>query len=259
VEVPDPLEQRPTDWHKFLRAINAYDRLLASVGERASEIEPTPVVVHWPHSGSCYRGTVIVGQALRGWPDDFPATTFGTAEGRSRAIETARERNADRDDPMDWVATHRVRNSPFWKTARLVAEALEPDEDKPWFARWCWLNLYPCAPADPPGNPSGALKEAQDPFVGELLAAQIDLLEARRVIAFVGPWWWPAAGPAGLAELPEATAPLLRAGRDATGRTWVVGWHPNGASHRGWGPNRYAQLVVDMVRAIEDEAGEDGS
>jgi hypothetical protein len=154
---------------------------------------------------------------------------------------------------MDWIATHRVRSSPFWKTARLLVETLEPDHDSPWYARWSWLNLYPCAPDDPPENPGGALKEAQDPYVGELLAAQIDLLAARRVIAVVGPFWWPAAGPAGLGGLPEVPHPLLRAGRDASGRTWVVGWHPNGASHRGWGPTRYAQLIVDTVRTLETE------
>jgi hypothetical protein len=240
-----------TDGLKALRAVNAYERLLTSVGERADEIEPRPVLVHWPHVGSAYRGTVIVGQALRGWPDHFRASDFRTADGRARAIDAARER-PDRLEPMDWIATHRVRSSPFWKTARLLVEALEPD-DSPWYARWCWLNLFPCAPDDPPENPSGALREAQDPFVGELLAAQIDRLDARRVIALVGPFWWPATGPAGLGELPEVPHPLLRAGRDQAGRTWVIGWHPNGASHRGWGPNRYAQLIVDTVGCIEGD------
>jgi hypothetical protein len=160
---------------------------------------------------------------------------------------------------MNWIATHHVRSSPFWKTARLLVESLEPDSHLPWYARWCWLNLFPCAPDDPPGNPGGALREAQAPFVGELLAAQVDLLDARRIIALVGPFWWPAAGPAGLVDLPEMPRPLLRAGRDANGRTWVVGWHPNGASHRGWGSNRYAQLIVDTVRSIERDGDEEGA
>jgi hypothetical protein len=235
---------------KLARSVSAYDRLLASIGDRAAEIEPRPVLVHWPHVGSAYDGTVIVGQALRGWADKFPASSFRTPDGRARAIETARER-PDRAEPMDWIATHHVKNSPFWRTARLLVEALEPDHEFPWYARWCWLNLFPCAPDDPPENPGGPLREAQDPFVGELLAAHADLLDARRVIALVGPFWWPAAGPAGLGDLPEVPSPLLRAGRDDSGRTWVVGWHPNGASHRGWGPTRYAQLIVDRIRAIE--------
>ncbi len=240
------------DEKKTCRAVNAYDRLLASIGDRADEIEPRPVLVHWPHVGSAYGGTVIVGQALRGWADDFRASDFRTPDGRAQAIETARER-PNRPEPMDWIATHRVRSSPFWTTARLLIEALEPDHDSPWYARWCWLNLFPCAPDDPPENPGGALRKAQDPFVGELLAAHIDVLDARRVIALVGPFWWPAAGPAGLADLPEMPRPLLHAGRGANGRTWVVGWHPTGASYRGWSPTRYAQRIVDAIRAVESD------
>jgi len=101
-----------TDGPKLTRAIAAYDRLLASVGDRAAEIEPRPVLVHWPHVGSAYDGTVIVGQALRGWADKFPASSFRTPDGRARAIETARER-PDRAEPMDWIATNHVRTSPF--------------------------------------------------------------------------------------------------------------------------------------------------
>jgi hypothetical protein len=112
------------------------------------------------------------------------------------------------------------------------------------------VNLYPSAPEDPPGNPGGPLKEAQDPHVGPLLRAVTDWLDAKRVIATVGPFWWPAAGPAGLADLPEQPRPLFRAGR-ASGRTWVIGWHPNGASHRRYGPAAYADIIVDAVAKAE--------
>lgn len=147
-------------WAEAHASRRGYDRLLASVNNRADEIEPRPVLVHWPHVGSAYDGTVIVGQALRGWPDDFRASDFQSPDGRARVIETARER-PDRPEPMDWIATHHVRSSPFWKTARLLAEALDPHNGAPWYARWCWLNLFPCAPDDPPDNPGGALKEAR--------------------------------------------------------------------------------------------------
>ena len=241
-----------TDGPKLLRAVNAYDRLLASVGDRAAEIEPRPVLVLWPHVGSAYDGTVIVGQALRGGGDEFTASSFRTPDGRARAIEAARER-PDPAEPMSWIATHHVRTSPFWSTARLLVEALEPGQSSPWYARWCWLNLFPCAPDNPPGNPGGALRKAQDPFVGDLLAAELDLLSARRVIALVGPFWWPAAGPLGLGDLPEMPRPLYCAGRDDFGRTWVVGWHPTGANYHGWSPTRYAQLIVDRIRAVESD------
>lgn len=238
-------------------AVAAYDRLLESVGRRAAEIEPTRILVHWPHVGSRYRGLVIMGQAVRGWPDDFAASDFREAGGRAVAINTARCRNADRADPLDWIDANPVHTSPFWRASRILTEELEGDATSPWFSRYCWLNLFPCAPADPIGNPSGALKESQDPFVGSLLRAHAEWLDARVIVGFVGPFWWPAAEAAGLSELPEAPRPLLRAGRDRDGRIWVIGWHPNGASHRRWGPARYAWLIAETVRALEAPNGRD--
>jgi len=44
--------------------IAAYGRLLASIGSRADDIGDRPVVTHWPHVGSAYRGLVIVGGAV---------------------------------------------------------------------------------------------------------------------------------------------------------------------------------------------------
>lgn len=117
----------------------------------------------------------------------------------------------------------------------MVAEALEPATESPWYSRFAHVNLYPAAPDAPPGNPTGLLREAQDPFVGELLAATVDMLAAARVIALVGPFWWPAGSSGALGTLTEEPRPLLRSGR-LVGRTWVVGWHPGGASRRGWVP-----------------------
>jgi hypothetical protein len=226
----------------------AYDRLLASIGARANDIGDRPIVLHWPHVGSAYRGLVIVGQALYGWPDDFVATQFRTAEGRAEAMRVAQARNADRHEPLDWIATNRVRNSPFWTTARLLAEAIEPTADAPWFGRFAWVNLYPAAPENPPGNPAGPLREAQDSFTSELLRASVDALDAHTVIAFVGPYWWPTGSDSAFAAVAEQPRPLLRAGL-IDGRRWIVGWHPGGASRRGFGPSRYAEIIR---RAIDD-------
>jgi hypothetical protein len=229
--------------------ITGYDALLTSVGSRAGEIGDRPVVTHWPHVGSAYRGLVIVGQAVYGWGDDYRADHFQTEAGRQESIAAFRAR-VDRPDPLDWIETHSVRTSPFWRAVRRLVEALEPDLEVPWYARFAWVNLYPAAPEDPPGNPGGALREAQDPHVGPLLRAVTDWLDAKRIIAVVGPFWWSAAGPAGLADLPEEPRPLLRAGRSG-GRTWVVGWHPNGASHRGFGPAAYTHIIVNAVAKVE--------
>ena len=226
-----------------------YERLLASIGDRAADIGDRPVVTHWPHVGSAYRGLVIIGQAVYGWADDCKAADLRDASKRAEIIDSIKSR-VDKPEPLDWIDTHPVRTSPFWRSVRRFVEALEPDIDAPWYARFAWVNLYPSAPEDPPGNPGGALKEAEDPHVGLLLRAVTDWLDARRVIATVGPFWWPAARPAGLVDLAEQPRPLLRAGR-AYGRTWVVGWHPNGASHRRFGPAAYTDIIVNAVAKAE--------
>ena len=100
---------------------------------------------------------MILGQALYGWPDDFPATQFRTASGRAEALCITRARNAARADRLDWIATHPVRTSPFWSVSRMVAEALQPDSRAPWYARFAWVNLYPAAP----GGPSAAARAAR--------------------------------------------------------------------------------------------------
>ena len=132
----------------------------------------------------------------------------------------------------------------------MVAEALAPDSDSPWYARLAWVNLYPVAPENPPGNPGGPLREAQDPLVGDLLRAVVEMLHARVVIALVGPYWWPAGIAPYYSPLVEQPRPLLRSGV-IEDRTWVVGWHPGGASRRGNGPAAYAARIVSEVHRLD--------
>jgi len=168
-----------------------YDRLLASIGERAGAIGPRPLVTHWPHVGSAYEGLVIVGQALYGSPDDFAASQFQTPEGRAETIRISRARNADRPDPLDWIATSPVCRSPFWSVARMLAEELEEEGSQA---------DVPCA---------GPLREAQNPFVGELLLETVEMLDAKRVIALVGPYWWPAGSFGSLSSPAKNRGPCL--------------------------------------------------
>lgn len=220
-----------------------YDDLLASVG--ASAPAGARVVAHWPHVGSAYDGVVILGQAVNGWPDDFDARSLTDAIARAEAIRVIRARNTDRPEPMDWLATSRVRTSPFWTVARLVAETLTPASDAPWFARFAWANLYPVAPES--GNPGGWLRAAQDPHVGGLINELMGVLNARVVVALVGPYWWPTGNDARFASLEPRERPLALSGL-VDGRPWIVGWHPNGASHRRFGPTSYARVIIDEAR-----------
>jgi len=244
------------DWAERRVALRAdpsvlshYDHLLAAIGDRSDEIGERPVVTHWPHVGSAYQGLVIVGQAVYGWADDCRARELRSPDFRTTMIASIQSR-VDKPEPLDWIESHRVRSSPFWRSVRRFVDALDPRTDAPWYAKFAWVNLYPSAPEEPPGNPGGALLEAQVPLVGGLLRSVTDALVATRAIALVGPYWWAAAPGAGLANLAERNRPLLRAGR-ADGTTWVVGWHPNGASHRGFGPAAYTQIVAEAVESLE--------
>jgi hypothetical protein len=164
------------------QAAELYQTLLSSVGALVPASDDTSVVAHWPHVGSSYDGLAIVGQALRGWPDEFDPAGFRSAASRTDAMAVIHRRTAGRTEPMDWLATSRVRNSPFWTVARLATEGLTSGGG-PWFSRFAWLNLYPLAPEL--GNPGGWLREAQDPHVGSLLRALINMIRARTVIALV--------------------------------------------------------------------------
>ncbi len=231
-------------------ALALYDELLASVARGADEIASRPLVAHWPHVGSKYDGLLVVGQALRGWDDEWQASDAATPPGRTRILEAARARAASRDEPLDWVPTHaKVRNSPFWVFSRHLVEAAVAGSG-PWYAKYAWANLYPVAPEAPPDNPTGVLKQAQDPYVGPLLLELADMLDARRVVVIAGPvYWYHARGTGDLSKLQQADKPLTWRG-EAYGRRWLVGYHPKWASYQGWGASRYAQLVAEALRDL---------
>lgn len=241
-------------------ALEAYDRLLASIGQGADSIGPRGLASHWPHVGRNYRGLVIAGQALQGWDPAvsgarWHAADATTAGGRAAIIDRSRTWFAAADDPVGVIATlSNRRGSPFWRLCRDVAEALEPDDRGPWYSRFAWANVYPVGPDDPPGSPGGPLKEAQDPLVGGLFAALLDALDARRVVVISGPayWWHPARSPA-FASLPTREFPLLLGGR-VDGRTVVVGYHPTYARRKRVGADAYAARITETIASIDRDS-----
>jgi hypothetical protein len=91
-------------------ALEAYDRLLASIGQRAVSIGSKGLASHWPHVGNNYRGLVVAGQALQGWDPQvagarWHASHARTEEGRAAIIERTRTWFADAVDPVGVVAT----------------------------------------------------------------------------------------------------------------------------------------------------------
>lgn len=241
------------------RAVGIYDQLLTAIGERAVEIEPRPVASMWPHLGSAYRpgGLFLLGQALQGWDPQacsarWSATEAGTPAGRERILAGTRAWHADAPEPIATVLEVPKRaRSTFWLFSRTLVETLAPDSDRPWVSRYAWGNLYPVGWDNPGDSPWGPLKEAQDPFVGDLLRAEVDMLDPAEVVIICGPQYWhSAANPAGLDDLPRQDGPLIAAGV-VDGRTWVVGYHPRYAS-QGFriGAYAYAALISDTIEGL---------
>jgi hypothetical protein len=134
------------------RAIALYDRLLASIGQRAAEIEPRPMASHWPHVGTAYRDLVVAGQSLQGWDAAVAGARWQpskaqSADGRHQIIERTMTWHRDFPEPIAPIVelSHR-RRSPFWRLSADLVAALEPDGRGPWYSRYAWANLYPVGP-----------------------------------------------------------------------------------------------------------------
>ncbi len=224
---------------------DAYDRLLAEIGRAASVIGDGRLTSHWPLVGRDFdRGVLVVGQAVYGWIPDWTAVDVASVAGRSAILEDTRSTFSERDDPMSWIAGHRVENSPFWRTAHEVADALAPGPGSPWFSRVAWANLCPVAPGAYKGNPEGALRQVQTPAAAEFLSAVVAALAPRLALVLAGPFIWSFRDPLGLGGLERADAPLTLVGRRGSDDPWICGMHPGGAQRRGWPARRYAELII---------------
>ena len=235
---------------------DAYDRLLASVGRVAPEVGNGRLTSHWPIVGKRFdHGVLVVGQAVYGWLPDWTALDATSAAGRSAILEDTKASFADLDDPMSWIAGHRVENSPFWRTAHEVTDALVPDPENPWFSRVAWANLYPIAPGAYKGNPEGTLRQVQTTAAAEFLSTVVDALVPRLVLVLAGPFIWSFVEPLGLGGLARAAPPFTLVGRLREGVPWICGMHPGGAQRRGWPARRYAELIIAEAAKLGVQSG----
>jgi hypothetical protein len=253
-----------------VRASAAYEAILESIGARADEMDPRPLASHWPHQGSAYRsgGLLFAGQALDGW--DAPVSSArwwpgeaSTSDGRTRILTGTRSWHADLDEPMYGVLQFKKRRrSSFWTLARDIVTALCPDGPEPWYSRFVWGNVYPIGHDERPdlgleaASPIGVLKEVQDPHVGELLGALVEIFDARRIVIVAGPDYWKEAEQSLDLGLAPAPFPLIRSGRSG-GRSWVVGYHPGysrkaGKRLHGPGAGSNAYYVAAVQRAFDE-------
>jgi hypothetical protein len=234
---------------------DAYDRLLASVGRAAGDIGDGRLTSHWPLVGREYdRGVMVVGQAVYGWIPDWTAADAASAAGRLAILSDTRATLSGQDDPMSWIAGHRVENSPFWRTTHGVTDALVPDRESAWFSRVAWTNLCPIAPGDYKGNPEGTLRQVQTSAAAEFLSATVDALQPRLVLVLAGPFIWSFVEPLDLSSMTRTDAPFTLVGR-RRGVPWICGMHPGGAQRRGWPARRYAELIIAEASKLGIERG----
>jgi hypothetical protein len=252
------------------QALAAYEAILDGVGARAEEMGPRPLVSHWPHQGSAYRsgGLFFAGQALDGWDSALSSARWWpadarTSSGRKRILAGTRSWHTDLDEPIQGVLQYpNRRRSSFWTLARDVVNALVPDSQDPWYSRFVWGNVYPIGydkRADfgmRAGSPTGALKDVQDPYVGDLLDALVRMVDAKRIVIVSGPDYWREAEQSLDLGLAPAQFPLISTGR-SDGRSWVVGYHPTysrkaGKRLHGPGAGSNAYYVAAVEQAFDE-------
>jgi hypothetical protein len=192
---------------------------------------------------------LVVGQAVYGWIPDWTPDELSVPSARARILEDTQSACYDLEDPMGWIREHPVRSSPFWRMVRRTSELLWGASTDPWYSHVAWTNLYPIAPNDPKGNPSGVLLDVQTAPAAHLLRAVFDELRPQAVVVAGGPYWWAFQQRIPLRILERNERPLLAEGIiDSV--PWIAGMHPAGAQRRRWKPDTYASLVVDRIAAL---------
>lgn len=232
-----------------------YLRLLEMVKLYGSEIGDRPIAGHWPFVGSRYRGLAVVGQALQGWdatntPARFVARDVRSQAGRERTLRGIREWARSRPEPMLEVVSrgHRA-GSPFWTVSRHFVDALEPGDGE-WFSRYAWWNIYPLGWDEPDSAPTGALKQAQIPFVHDLFWAAMDEISADRVLLVAGQgMWWGMQQALGLETLTAGRKPVIASGA-VRGRKLVAAYHPRGARQLGITDKEQVAAMVEAFAGI---------
>jgi hypothetical protein len=229
----------------------AYRGMLREVAIRPEAMGDGWLTSHWPLVSGAYEpgGLLVVGQAVYGWVPGWHVSDLASDAGIERILEETRSVYRDRPDPMDWIATNRVRSSPFWRVVRRVAESLPRAPHEPWYASVAWANLYPIAPGEVAGNPTDAQVVAQRPGAARVLSTTVAAIDPGLVLVLAGPFWWGYREHLGIAGLKAEQRPLYETGV-VDGRRWIVGWHPGGAKRRGWSAGPYAERIVAVTNEM---------
>ncbi|MBE5799735.1 MAG: hypothetical protein E7321_07270 [Clostridiales bacterium] len=147
------------------------------------------MAVHVPMIGTRYNShsnmrIMWIGRALNG-EESEPAFNQNAQDFSDKMISKFTDHSR-----FDWLRNYNYRRSAFWRTSKLVAEALLSASSSvdDWYEDLVWANLYTVAPSKG-GNPCSSLCTAQRMTCGKLLKKQIELLKPSHIV-FVTDWNW---------------------------------------------------------------------
>lgn len=226
---------------------DAYRRVVQAVRTLGDARDAGHLTSHWPLVGTAPDRLMVVGQAVYGWIPDWRVGDLQTSQGLESVLAETMSACYERADPMNWIEENRVRTSPFWRMVRGTVERLWPGSAWNWYSHVAWTNLYPIAPNEPKGNPSGALLEVQTAPAAHLLRTVARALRPEGVLVLGGPYWWPFQEFIPLRVLSREDRPLLANG-EIEGVPWLAGMHPAGAQRRGWKADDYAAISAAYFR-----------
>jgi hypothetical protein len=174
-----------------------FDRLLQETAS-AMPVQDAVVTPFWPLTGWKYDGSLmVVGRSVNGWTEGWPIGKLLDPEVREEVVRVMR-RDPEREDrcPMLWVTDlagktghhYNTNRSAFWRVLRAFTLQLTDANPADWPSNLAWTNLYKISPAAG-WNPGADLQRVQRAAAISLLAAEIEALQPKRVLALTGRWW----------------------------------------------------------------------
>ena len=226
--------------------VDAYDRLLGSVGRAAPEVGDGRLTSHWPLVGRNFdHGVLVVGQAVYGWIPDWTAPDATSAAGRSAILD---------DTKSDVLRTRRSDELDRGPSRReLAVLAHGPRGHRRAGARSRESLVQPRRVGQPlPDRARAPTRATRKGRCGRFRrqrppnswARSWMRFAPRLVLVLAGPFIWSFVEPLDLGGLARAAPPFTLVGQTSAGVPWICGMHPGGAQRRGWPARLYAELII---------------
>ncbi|EIP97787.1 hypothetical protein OpiT1DRAFT_02235 [Opitutaceae bacterium TAV1] len=150
------------------------------------------------YKGRNYNGELlVVGRAVNGWTKESYRINQLKQQGVIRKI--FEEIIPPKDDCLsDWVQEcwenrdrkgYNTKRSAFWRTIKGIVNKSNISNEEDWASSIVWSNLYKISPFEG-GNPSNSLCERTRKDCINILKAEIEVLNPRRIVFLTGSDWF---------------------------------------------------------------------